>query len=348
MKSGVPWLLGKTILKTYVVRRHLGGGTFGDVYLADDIVSQRVVAIKFETGSSTTELLNEFKMYQILDGMDGIPKMFAFHEYKKGHVLVMDHLGPSLDALFRRCGKLFSLKTVLMIADQIFRIIQWVHQCGVIHRDIKPHNFLVGRGELRNKIYLIDFGISAPYLDPRSHEHKDFTRNNGLIGTAQYVSVNTHLGDQQSRRDDVESIMYMLIRFLKGTLPWNGIKDCDRDARNEKITQVKLHTTPEALCSDLPNEFLVVLDHIRRLSYEMTPNYHWIRGVFQRLFVKSGFVYDSVFDWDEAAAIHKPVPSEYLLQCATQFQFSHERHVRERKSLVKLPNPRTMFISPWT
>jgi serine/threonine protein kinase len=186
----------------------------------------------------------------------------------------MDYLGPSLETLFRRCGKQFSLKTVLMIADQIFRIIQWVHQVGIIHRDIKPHNFVTGRGELRNKLYLIDFGVSAPYLDQRSHEHRDYSRHNGLIGTAQYVSINTHLGDQQSRRDDLESVMYLLIRFLKGTLPWSEIKDKDPETRNEKITQAKIHLTVEALCESLPRQFRIILEEIRKFGYEVKPKYH--------------------------------------------------------------------------
>jgi serine/threonine protein kinase len=345
-KSGSD-LVGKTVLKNYVIRKRIGGGSFGDVYEADDNVTQRVVAIKVEISSMTAQLSNEYNLYQILSGMDGIPQVYAYSEYGKGHVMVMDQMGPSLEVLFRRCGRTFSLKTVLMIADQMLRIIQWVHQCGILHRDIKPHNFLVGRGEFRNKIYLIDFGISAPYLDHRTHEHRDYTGHNGLVGTAQYVSINTHLGDLQSRRDDLESIMYLLIRFLRGSLPWSDIRDGNAESRDVKIAQSKLRVSEQALCAGLPNEFLVVLSEIRRMSYEATPRYCHVRALFQRLFVRSGFIYDCLFDWDEAAAIHKPVPSAFLEQCAARFQFIHERRPREPKSRIKWPQPRPMFLAHW-
>jgi serine/threonine protein kinase len=346
--SRAPDLIGKTVLKNYVIRKRLGGGSFGDVYQADDLESQKVVAIKIEANTQASQLGNEYKMYQWLDGMDGIPKAYGLYDYGRGRLMVMENLGPSLEVLFRRCGKQFSLKTVLMVADQMFRIIQWVHQCGIIHRDIKPHNFVTGRGEFRNKLYLIDFGVSTPYLDHRTHEHRDYSRHNGLVGTAQYVSINTHLGDQQSRRDDLESIMYLLIRFLIGKLPWSEIKDRDPETRNEKITQSKIHTTAEGLCMEIPNEFRALLEEIRRLGYEVTPKYSWMRAVMRNLFVESGFVFDGVFDWDDAAPIHRPLPAVYLKQSAGQFQFFHERQIKERKMQVNLPPPRSMFIAPWT
>jgi serine/threonine protein kinase len=340
-------LIGKTILKNYVIRKRLGGGSFGDVYQADDMELHKVVAIKLELNPQGSQLGNEYKMYQWLEGMDGIPKVYGLHEYGRGRVLVMDHLGPSLEVLFRRCGKKFSLKTVLMVADQMLRLIQWVHQCGIIHRDIKPHNFVTGRGEYRNKLFLIDFGVSTPYLDQRTHEHRDYSRHNGLVGTAQYVSINTHLGDQQSRRDDLESIMYVLIRFLLGKLPWSDIKDRDVEARNEKITQAKIHVTGEGLCANMPGAFRAVFEEIRRLGYEVTPKYSWMRSVLRKQFIESGLVYDGIFDWDDAAPIHKPVPSVYLLQSAAQYQFCNERQVKERKRQVVIPPARSMFIALW-
>jgi hypothetical protein len=185
------------------------------------------------------------------------------------------------------------------------------------------------------------------YLDYRTHEHRDYSRHNGLVGTAQYVSINTHLGDQQSRRDDLESIMYVLVRFLLGKLPWSEIKDRDAETRNEKITQSKIHTTTEGLCAELPNAFRAVLEEIRRLGYEVTPKYNWMRSVMRNVFLENGFVYDGVFDWDDAAPIHKPLPSVYLRQSAAQFQFFNERQVKERKRQVIIPPPRSMFISPW-
>jgi serine/threonine protein kinase len=339
-------LAGATILKHFLVGKRLGDGAFGEVFQADDMDSKRVVAIKIEPPTSAiSPLNNEYRLYQWLSGMDGIPTVYGIHEYCRGRAMVMERLGPSLETLFRRCGRQFTLKTVLMIADQMFRILQWVHQCGIVHRDIKPHNFVTGRGPLQNKIFLIDFGISVPYLDPRTHEHRDSSNHNGFVGTLQYVSINAHFGDQQSRRDDMESVMYVLLRFLRGSLPWGDLKDQDSDVCLEKVTQLKLQVTVDVLCQSLPVEFKEVLEDIRKLAYEATPNYSWIRARFRNVFVKSGFVYDGLFDWDDIAPIHKPIPHVFLRQSAGCFQFWNERQLKERKRRVHLPPHRPIFIA---
>jgi serine/threonine protein kinase len=171
-----------------------------------------------------------------------------------------------------------------------------------------------------------------------------YTSNNGLIGTAYYVSINTHLGEQQSRRDDLESIAYMLIRFLKGELPWQGFKCKSVEERNEKITQIKIHTSPEALCAGLPREFKIMTEVIRRLRFDDRPKYYWFRHIFSRLFVKKGFVYDGLFDWDDAAPIHRPLPSVFLANSAGKFQRNNERQMRARNEKVVLPGPRQIFL----
>jgi serine/threonine protein kinase len=336
-------MIGKTIINQYVIRKHLGGGSFGDVYEAENIQNQKIVALKFETNAADPQLPNEYKMYQTLAGMDGIPRVYGLFDYGKSRVMAMDEMGPSLEQLFKRCGRKFSLKTVLMIADQIFRIIEWTHACGVLHRDIKPQNFLTGRGEYANKVFLIDFGISSTYLDTRTHEHLTYSQNNGLVGTAYYVSINTHLGGQQSRRDDVESILYLLIRFLLGTLPWQQGKR--KDDRNEEIAQIKIQTKLEVLCAGLPEDFKTMLEVVRRLRFDERPKYSWFRSSFTSMMLKGGLVYDSVFDWDENAPIHMPLPSVYLSHSAAEFQRLNERQVKARKEKVALPESRPVFFS---
>ena len=343
-----PDLIGQTIINRFIIRKHLGGGAFGDVYEAEDLETQRIVALKFETGAATNpQLPNEYKHYKTLEGMANVPMTYGLFEYNKSRVLAMDKMGPSLESLFKRCGRKFSLKTVLMIADQMLRIIEYVHNCGILHRDIKPQNFLIGHGKYRNRVYLIDYGVSTAYIDPRTHEHMMYTNNNGLVGTAYYVSINTHLGDQQSRRDDLESIAYVLIRFLKGALPWQGFKVKSAEERNEKITQMKIQTSPEILCAGLPKEFKTFIEVVRRMRFDETPKYHWVRQIFNSLFVKKGYVYDGLFDWDEEAAIHRPLISTYLSHTAAKYQRINERQIRERKAQIVLPEPRKIFLFGW-
>jgi serine/threonine protein kinase len=276
--------------------------------------------------------------------MDGIPTAYDLFDYQGSRVLVMDHMGPSLESLFCRNAKRFSLKTVLMIVDQILRIIEWIHKCGVVHRDIKPQNFLVGRGELRNKIFLIDFGISTAYRDLKTHRHCPYSRDGGLAGTVYYASVNVHLGDQQSRRDDLESVLYVVIRFLLGGLPWDHTEAATIEERNDKIGEMKARILPDVLCAGLPVEFAQTLAITRSLSFDDRPDYFAIRTLFRRCFVREGFVYDNIFDWDERAANHDPEPKVYLSQSAAMYQQINERQVRSKREKIAIPRPGRIFF----
>mmetsp|Transcript_27303 Transcript_27303/g.20438 ORF Transcript_27303/g.20438 Transcript_27303/m.20438 type:complete len:135 (+) Transcript_27303:419-823(+) len=134
--------------------------------------------------------------------------------------MVIDLLGPSLEDLFKFCGGRFSLKTVLMIAHQILGTIARLHAKNFVHRDIKPENFLMGLGRKSHIVHLIDFGLAKRYRDGKTHQHIPYKENKNLTGTARYASVNAHLGIEQSRRDDLESIGYILVYFANGSLPW--------------------------------------------------------------------------------------------------------------------------------
>nr|XP_009400541.1 PREDICTED: casein kinase 1-like protein 2 isoform X2 [Musa acuminata subsp. malaccensis] len=213
------------------------------------------------------------------------------------NVLVMDLLGPSLEDLFNFCNRKFSLKTVLMLADHMINRVEFVHSKCFLHRDIKPDNFLMGLGRRANQVYIIDFGLAKKYRDSSTYQHIPYRENKNLTGTARYASVNTHLGIEQSRRDDLESLGYVLMYFLQGSLPWQGLKAGTKKQKYEKISYRKVATSIEALCRGYASEFASYFHYCRSLRFDDKPDYAYLKRLFRELFIREGFQFDYVFDW---------------------------------------------------
>ncbi|XP_076932021.1 casein kinase 1-like protein 1 isoform X1 [Bidens hawaiensis] len=278
--------------------RKIGSGSFGEIYLGTNVQTNEEVAIKLENVKTKhPQLLYESKLYRILQGGTGIPNVRWFGVEGDYNVLVMDLLGPSLEDLFNFCSRKLSLKTVLMLADQMINRIEFVHSKSFLHRDIKPDNFLMGLGRRANQVYIIDFGLVKKYRDATTHQHIPYRENKNLTGTARYASMNTHLGIEQSRRDDLESLGYVLMYFLRGSLPWQGLKAGNKKQKYEKISQKKVSTSIEALCRGYPTEFASYFHYCRSLRFEDKPDYAYLKRIFRDLFIREGFQFDYVFDW---------------------------------------------------
>ncbi|GFR05701.1 casein kinase I isoform alpha [Trichonephila clavipes] len=282
----------------YRLVRKIGSGSFGDIYLGINITSGEEVAVKLEsTKARHPQLLYESKLYKILQGGVGIPHVRWYGQERDYNVLVMDLLGPSLEDLFNFCSRRFTMKTVLMLADQMIGRIEYVHNKNFIHRDIKPDNFLMGIGRHCNKLFLIDFGLAKKYRDNRTRQHIPYREDKNLTGTARYASINAHLGIEQSRRDDMESLGYVLMYFNKGSLPWQGLKAATKKQKYEKISEKKMSTNVEVLCKGYPAEFAMYLNYCRGLRFEEAPDYMYLRQLFRILFRTLNHQYDYTFDW---------------------------------------------------
>ncbi|KAL9247278.1 hypothetical protein vseg_020725 [Gypsophila vaccaria] len=278
--------------------RKIGSGSFGEIYLGTNVQTNEDVAIKLENVKTKhPQLLYESKLYKILQGGTGIPNVRWFGVEGDYNVLVIDLLGPSLEDLFNFCSRKFSLKTVLMLADQMINRVEFVHSKSFLHRDIKPDNFLMGLGRRANQVYMIDFGLAKKYRDSTTHQHIPYRENKNLTGTARYASMNTHLGIEQSRRDDLESLGYVLMYFLRGSLPWQGLKAGNKKQKYERISEKKVSTSIEALCRGYPTEFASYFHYCRSLRFDDKPDYAYLKRIFRDLFIREGFQFDYVFDW---------------------------------------------------
>eukprot|EP00347_Sterkiella_histriomuscorum_P023640 403333898 len=234
----------------------------------------------------------------------GIPEIIWYGQEGDQNCLIMELMDKSLEDLFVQQNRKFTLKTVLMLADQLIDRVQYLHEHNFIHRDIKPDNFMIGKDPKGSRskdksrtIFMIDFGLSKRYRDPRTKEHISFRDKKELTGTIRYASLAAVTGSEQSRRDDLESIGYLLIYFLKGQLPWQGLKARTFDQKCEVIKQKRIQTSIEELTSGLPRQFQEYMQTCRNIPFEEEPDYRKLRGLFSELMHINNFEYDYQFDW---------------------------------------------------
>lgn len=269
-----------------------------DVYRGEHVSLHKSVAIKIErVGHFGGHLAREQVIFKALQGCPGIPKIDWYGREGESDMLVLELTGRTFDQILKEMpGQTFSLKTVLMIAEQAICMIEYIHRSGFIYRNFSPENIAVGVGEGETNIFMLGFGLAVPYRDPETQEHEKYHEGLGPVGDPVYASLNTDVGIEQSRRDDMESLGYFLIHLLKGKLPWEDL-NCDEMCMLERVAEAKMMTSYETLCERLPNEFLNYFQIVRSLRFDEEPPYTTLKDGFRDLFLRSGFVFDCKYDW---------------------------------------------------
>ena len=253
-------------------------------------------ALKMESKEGGQNLLESEAYFLCYLKGYGIPSVKSYGFSGNYNIMVMELLGKSLEELFQECKKKLSLKTVCFLAQQMLDRMEFIHNKHIIHIDIKPDTFVMGLN-MSHIVYILGFCLSKKYRSSRRQQHIRFCSNKKLTGTARYASINALKGCEQSRRDDLEAIGYVLMYFLRGSLPWQGLKVNKGEDRYKKIYQKKKATKAEELCKDFPSELCDYINYTRNLDFEADPDYDYLRGLFASIMEKNSIEYDFYFKW---------------------------------------------------
>ena len=260
-----------------------------------------LVSIKLEKVNHFPTLIREAKVLDHLKDIERIPKLIWKGKQGMYYILIMDLLGPSLGALKERCNGKFSLATTLKISIQILNILEQIHDKGVIIRYLKPDNMVLGLNENKNFVYLIDFGTAKFYIKKGEHIEYDDDKNY-IKGNRDFISITYHNRIEASRRDDIESLGYNLVNFMKGKLPWTDLND------SKLILQKKSITSLDELCEGLPGEFKEFINYARKLEFKEKPNYSYLNQLLIKTAKNNGIDLDKVeYDWTNLKINEKEV-----------------------------------------
>ena len=297
-------LIDKIFFKKYRCLEYIGEGSFSHIFKAE--YNNKYYALKLENINNRQNLLaNEASMMIYLKGPN-IPYIATYGSSGGYNIIVMQLLGQNLQQILEINGN-FSIKTVCLLAIQMLTILEHIHIKGVIHRDIKPENFVFGKENDHNSkyLYLIDFGLSK-FFD-KNNLNDITTDKKNLTGTPRYASINALRGLEQSMRDDLESVGYILIYLLKGKLPWMGINCMDKNEKIKKICIRKIETSSSDLCVGLPKEFVEYFDYCSNLEYGQIPDYTFLKNLFYKVLRDEKEKFDYIYDWDETNKAKKKI-----------------------------------------
>ena len=289
-------LINKIFFKKYKVLKKIGKGSFGLVYLCKNINNENYFAMKFEP-KSQQDLILEQESYILyyLRGF-GIPDIITYGHNSKYNILVQTLLGKSINSIFLHDNNKFSMKDCCMIGIQILDRLEYIHSKFIIHRDVKPDNFLIGNPDINN-IYIIDFGLAKKFMSSRTGKHAKFCINKKWSGTSRFASANSLRGVVQSRRDDLESLCYLLLYLMKGSLPWDNVYGKNENEEILLIYKIKKFMKPELLFMNLPKQTIEFFKYCKKLEYEQKPDYSYLKNLLIDILKYSNEKNDLNFSW---------------------------------------------------
>ena len=286
-------ITSKLFFNKYKCIKKLGEGSFGMIYKAE--YNGNYYALKFEDRNGQNLLESEAAIMKYLEGPN-IPNVKSYGYSGKYNILVMELLDKSLEDLFSKL-KHFSLKTTCMLAVQMLTVLEFIHTRHIIHRDIKPDNFVMGLKKNSQTLYLLDFGLAKKYRSSTTLIQYPMINKKKLTGTARYASINALRGLEQSRRDDLEAVGYVLMYLLRGSLPWQGLQAKNKEERYKKIMQKKIETNSYDLCYGFPSEFERYVEYCKGLEYTEEPRYEMLKEGFMRVLRREHCKFDYIYDW---------------------------------------------------